>query len=380
MTGGVSTKTSIKSYAVLVFVPLLLVMISTSAFAITEAEIEAQIDAAGRESVTGSVLIWFLCAIGFLKVSQKIDSFMASLGVNVGHTGGSMLAEVMIATKGVASAFGSAGHVIGSGRHSSGPSSVYSGAATFFKGGLAGVVTRKVTNDAVKSATTSTSAVISRTSASSTQSATDTQSVSLASQHQSFSGNETSQQMQSKSAFSRESSHTASSVQSSQRLVLSSHSSLGGAIFARSLMSGGSFANDVIGTVAKGDMRSMGSITGELASQALMSYMGYTALGPAAQDIPHYSDVEIGGGRITGTETTPGSSSGLAFGMYQADQYMPPQGDYSKVYSADGVLWYKQYAQDAVERRPYEAPDGTVAYHERVIKKLPDPPKRKDRV
>ena len=31
-----------------------------------------------------------------MKVSQKIDSFMASLGVNVGHTGGSMLAEAMM--------------------------------------------------------------------------------------------------------------------------------------------------------------------------------------------------------------------------------------------------------------------------------------------
>ena len=69
------------------------------AFAITESEVEAQVSAAGREAVTGNVLIWFLCAVGFLKISQKIDSFMASLGVNVGHTGGSMLAEAMIAMR-----------------------------------------------------------------------------------------------------------------------------------------------------------------------------------------------------------------------------------------------------------------------------------------
>lgn len=36
-----------------------------------------------------------------LKVSQKIDSFMSSLGINVGHTGGSMLAEAMIAMRGI---------------------------------------------------------------------------------------------------------------------------------------------------------------------------------------------------------------------------------------------------------------------------------------
>ena len=71
------------------------------AFAISEEEVQAQVDAVGKEAVSGNVLIWFMCAIGFLKVSQKIDSFMASLGVNVGHTGGSMLAEAMIAAKGI---------------------------------------------------------------------------------------------------------------------------------------------------------------------------------------------------------------------------------------------------------------------------------------
>lgn len=69
--------------------------------AVTEEEVQAQVDAVGKEAVSGNVLIWFMCAIGFLKVSQKIDSFMASLGVNVGHTGGSMLAEAMIAARGL---------------------------------------------------------------------------------------------------------------------------------------------------------------------------------------------------------------------------------------------------------------------------------------
>ena len=67
-------------------------MFSVPAFAISESEVQAQVDAQGAESVTGNVFIWFLCAIAFLKVSQKIDSFMSSLGINVGHTGGSMLA------------------------------------------------------------------------------------------------------------------------------------------------------------------------------------------------------------------------------------------------------------------------------------------------
>lgn len=106
----------------------------------------------------------------------------------------------------------------------------------------------------------------------------------------------------------------------------------------------GAFANDVIGTVAKGDCRTTGSITGETATRSLMSYMGFTALGEHAPNIPRYQDVEIGGGRITGREFTPEHPGGIDFCMYHADQYAKPKGDYSKVYSADDAAWYKQYA------------------------------------
>lgn len=58
---------------------MLTVLLTVPAFAITEAEVEAQVNATSREAVTGNVLIWFLCAVAFLKVSQKVDSFMATL-------------------------------------------------------------------------------------------------------------------------------------------------------------------------------------------------------------------------------------------------------------------------------------------------------------
>lgn len=67
--------------------------------AISESDVQAQVDTLGKEAVSGNVFIWFLCAIGFLKVGQKIDSFLSSLGVNVGHTGGSMLAEAILDTE-----------------------------------------------------------------------------------------------------------------------------------------------------------------------------------------------------------------------------------------------------------------------------------------
>ena len=45
----------------------LLCIFPLSAFAITEEEVQAQVDAVGREAVTGNIFVWFLCAIGFLK-------------------------------------------------------------------------------------------------------------------------------------------------------------------------------------------------------------------------------------------------------------------------------------------------------------------------
>ena len=53
----------------------LVVVMSTNAFAISESDVESAVSASGKEAVSGNVLVWFLCAIAFLKVSQKIDSF-----------------------------------------------------------------------------------------------------------------------------------------------------------------------------------------------------------------------------------------------------------------------------------------------------------------
>ena len=158
--------------------------------------------------------------------------------------------------------------------------------------------------------------------------------------------------------------------------------SIGGAVFASSLLSGGRFANDVIGMVAKGDLRTAGSITGDLAAQSMMSYMGHAALGnqvPISERVS-YSNVEIGGGRITGTEVSASHPDGIAFSMYHTGQYMEPAGPYQRVFSADGEQWYKQYATDTVQKTPYKAPDGEVAYHSQIVKRIPAPPRRKDRI
>ena len=539
---------------------VLVAVMSTSAFAISESDVESAVSASGKEAVSGNVLVWFLCAIAFLKVSQKIDSFLSSLGLNVGHTGGSMLSEAMIAMRAINTATSAVGSALGShSRHGSAPASGKPGggsaaAAGFFSGGLVGMASRKIASDAVRTATTEKNIVqpqqaettISRTHASSathsgsqtaseqprqstsqldleqqsgssravnseqreksqqalhesqhsmdashlhqdTQTAQEQQfhaalhtedqqasHLAFQSEQGEFVGSvvqsdefdasseearmEQSQVMQSalqqeqigvtqreqaqytqqetqSSTFgqveSQSRQHTAQSdkqffsvrnglskttiaertVQAQERPGRFLHSrtpsaapasapaneapaarpapipsaptqfrSFGGTLFAKSLYQGGAFANDVIGTVAKGDYRTTGSITGETATRSLMSYMGFTTLGEHATNIPRYQDVEIGGGRITGREFTPEHPGGIDFCMYHADQYAQPKGDYSKVYSADDAAWYKQYAADTVERKPYQAEDGKIAYHEKIVQKLPNPPQRKDRM
>lgn len=291
----------------LVVTILMVSMFSVPAFAITESEVQAQVDAQGAESATGNIFIWFLCAIAFLKVSQKIDSFMSSLGINVGHTGGSMLAEAMIAARGITTVRNFSGGTHG-GRSSG------SGGTAPMSGGLAGVVSRRFESSAVKKATDS------------------------------------------------------------------GGGGLGGMAYTSSVSKGGGFANGVIGKVATGNISTTGSMTGKGAEDALMSYMGYAALEKDAADIPSYSNVEIGGGRILATETTAEHPEGIAIGMYHTGQYMAPSGEYSTVTAADGTTWYKQYAADTVVRTPYQAPDDTIAYKESIVKKLPDPPRRKNRV
>ena len=353
---------------------MLALALAVPAFALEESDVEAAVSSSSREAVTGNVLVWFLCAVGFLKVSQKIDSFMASIGVNVGHTGGSMLGEAMVAFKGVSLAAGMAGKVVGNfaDRASSRAGAAASGSSGFLQGGLAGVVSRKITNDAVRTATQTTQKASSSTASAAYQATKRTvnaerQAASVVHQSKQTNAARTAQStahQQTVSSLHRESQHSVG---------------LGGRLFANSLLEGGRFANDVIGMVAAGDLHSTGSITGEFASQALSSYMGITAQGDAAPQIS-YSDIEIGGGRITGTEYSPEHPEGISFGMYHTGQYAAPDGEHQKVFSADGVQWYKQYAVDTVIKKPFTAPDGEIDYHKEIVKKMPNPPKRKGRM
>ena len=71
-----------KYFRFIISAAVLVGIFSVSVFALTENEVQNEVTRIGREGVTGNIFVWFLCAVAFLKVSQKIDSFMSSLGIN----------------------------------------------------------------------------------------------------------------------------------------------------------------------------------------------------------------------------------------------------------------------------------------------------------
>ena len=275
-------------------------ILTVPAAAIDKGDVQSAISASSKEEVAGNIFIWFLCAIGFLKVSQKIDSFMASLGINVGRTGGSMLTELLLAgraLKGATNIFG------GSSRTSVQQALDFgdSGDKGFRGRGIGGLV--------------------------------------------------------------------------------------GQSLFNSSLAKGGSLAAGVISSVALGSIANNGTITGTHAAEALTNYLGFkqgsgsAPIGSeASASIPKYRDVEIGGGKITGYESTPGVSGERQFAMYSKDQYMQPSGDHEVVTTADGASWYKQYAEPVVKKTPRRESGGRITYEERIVQQMPQIPKRKDRV
>lgn len=374
----------------------------TPAFALDESDVQTAIAASSAETVSGNIFIWFLCAIAFLKISQKIDSFMASLGVNVGRTGGSMLAELMIAGRAIGAAARATGGAIGGifnhGRSSTTVNNQATAAGANFTGGsgIAGIAMRAAAPAAAANLTGRGSGL---------------------------------------------------------------RNTVAGAVVNSSIQSGGEFGTGVVGAVAKGSISRDGSITGPRAAQALTSYLGYQMPGggstgggiptsgasdmpdpgtlsqevvpPEAEDAvsldggaaaaagigmasgaeapseplvgeptaspsateqinagvqpisaqpPTFRDVEIGGGRITGYETPAGGGEERQFAMYSASQYMQPSGPYEVVQTADGESWYKQYAQPTVQKTPYVGEKGKIEFDEKIVTEMPQVPKRKDKI
>lgn len=376
-----------KKIRICVLITLLITFVfAVNCYAVTEADVQSAVDSSSKESVSGNLFVWFLCAIAFMKVSQKIDSFMSSLGISVGRTGGSMMAEAMIVGRTIGSAFKAGGKFAGFGKGGDSATSG-SGSAPAGKVGIFGGIGRKMADGATGSVTGNANAPGGMMA------------------------------------------------------------SIGKKMYENSVGKGGAFATSVISSVARGEINRMGTISGANGKAAMESYFGYNANAsvdkkegkssklsvdqggsttitsnsnvsgsvgfdasgqPIGSDsspisggsspidsgsdggtsiptgvgetIPTFSDIEMGGGRITGMETSTDHPDGIQFAMYDAEKYAKPEGKFETVTAVDNSKWYKQYAAPAVEKTPYMDPKGKVQYHEKIVERIPKAPMRKDKM
>jgi hypothetical protein len=81
--------------------------------------------------------------------------------------------------------------------------------------------------------------------------------------------------------------------------------------------------------------------TADLSPELFIAGMGYTE----HAGILDFSNLKSGNGMVTGTEISAANPGGIEFGMYNAEQYMAPEGTHTIETAADGSKWYKQYAE-----------------------------------
>ena len=112
------------------------------AFALTEDEAVAAVDAQGKDAVSGNLFLWLLCAIAFLKVSTKLDGILHSLGIGVSRSPGSMLSEVLLAFRGFE--IGKAFMGLGAAKAAASTATAKTTPGNTFAGGLSGMVSRHV--------------------------------------------------------------------------------------------------------------------------------------------------------------------------------------------------------------------------------------------
>lgn len=389
--------------------------------AVSEADVEAAVASQGKEAVSGNLFVWFLCAIAFLKVSTKLDSILQAMGLGVGRAPGSILAEAFMALRGMQA--GKAilsGQMPGAGSRSA---ATGAGATSAFSGGLAGMVSSKLETDTAASMSGSGGGVTSGIGASLYKSTLGQDngfasrvigSVATGQTPGAIHGAAAEEAMQSYFAGTPDSAPAQGGAD-----AVSTEMPVDGFGFIPSSADGA--ALDDVGTDMPADApipTSPLALEGdtavpvspgyeeEVAQAAGRASAGYTASvgsGPASGGtaasamIPTSSslqqialqrvalgqmgnrttDVEIGGGKITGREVIPGRGQ-IQFAMYNAKQFERPSSHYTVQTSRDGEQWYKVYATSAVERTPTTKDErGHCQYEERKVAVLPKAPARR---
>lgn len=406
-----------KLVILLPYMAAMAVLWALPALAVSEADVEATVASQGKEAVSGNLFVWFLCAIAFLKVSTKIDGILQAMGLGVGRAPGSIPAEAFMALRGMQA--GKAvitGQMPGTGSRGA---AAGAGATSAFSGGLAGMVSSKLETDTAASMSGSGGGVTSGIGVSLYKSTLGQDNGFASRVIGSVATGQTPGAI-----------HGAAAEEAMQGYFAGTPDpvpSQGGADAVSAEMPVDGFGSipasadgsvlDDVGADMPADApipTSPLALEGDNAVPVSPGYeaevaqaAGYTASvgsGPSASGgtaasttIPTSSslqqaalqrvalgqmgnrttDVEIGGGKITGREIIPGRGQ-IQFAMYNAKQFERPSGHYTVQTSRDGEQWYKVYATSAVERTPTTRDErGHYQYEERKVAVLPKAPARR---
>jgi hypothetical protein len=243
---------------------------------------------------SGSMIIWSICMLAMMKAAQKMDSYMASMGMTVAQTGTSMLdiiASTAAGARMLTSGFGRKGGGGGGGGGS--------GTNSMAKGGKLGTVMGQFANKFRPS------------------------------------------------TYAADAVTAGGSLQGFRNLGGSISRLAAGSAFKHSLGQsglGGSLATNTISKIAHGNTAQTGMMKdnakSNLASRSLSHFM------PSMGSAGSLQDVTITGGQISGKMLDPDSGGYNNFSLYDANMHhAPTNGNYDAVTASDGSNWYRQMAQ-----------------------------------
>lgn len=391
-----------KSAALLPGITILLLRCTSPAYAISEADVQNAVSSQGKEAVAGNLFIWFLCAIAFLKVSTKIDSILQAMGLGVGRAPGSLLTEAFMALRGMQAA-----KAILTGKMPEGAGSRSSSATTApMNGGLVGAVSQKLETETAAAMSGGTESAASGLGATLYRSTLGQDGGFASRVIGSIATGQTAGSIHGEAAEEAMAGYFAgadapSSDVSADNLPADGLGSIPVSPAAETELSApdlpiptSPLALEEGQTVQVSPgyeaelMQSAGGYSASIGSGGDSGSSATIPTSPSLQQAAlqrvltgqmgnRTTDVEIGGGKITGREIIPGRGQ-IQFAMYNAKQFERPTGHYTVQTSRDGEQWYKVYATSAVERTPTTKDDnGRYHYEERKVAVLPKAPARR---
>lgn len=321
----------VASQLVLLVINVWSVKMAMSGFAV----FSATQGALNEEGSNGGVVIWSLCMFAFMKLAQKMDTYMGTIGMNTAQTGGSLLEEMAATGAAMSKVSKAAGGLLAKGATLAAGGAAVSGAL--------GSVVSNAKQSGISGITGALGKSISSLGNKYVQGGSGS-----GSSGSSGKGAVSNIQNAAKRGFGAAVGATVAGGFGTAVKSVANHN------FAKAVNSNltsgvrAQSAINTIGNVAHGNAKRDGYISDNPAGGGISSHMGASSaqyyLGNQITDGANttISAATIGDGKINGSFTQGGSPDNMHFTAYDAKSFERPSGDFSTVNAKDGSQWYVQ--------------------------------------